>query len=369
KSFILLGVGAALAGCGERGGSSNSQVDLDNKTGAWAVTELETEVKASSFDLERLDDALRRAPNLRDLHAPDGALSLASAGRGIAALKILDRAGIEVRVADWERLLEGGITGERGYFSFGGREYDSLEVKDRTLIEWPLAAHRIPVPSGSATLSMSAKGVVRVTNGDSMSVPVRDLLQVYQFSRSLRVERHPDEWDERVEVLEPPTPVEGLTIELGAGGALPAVEALEVRGAAPVLVQPTQDSTVSDLVAFLSAALERRPFRIALDLEGGSGRPTLLLGGEPQKPMLTLKLDAGLTWKEVRPLLQEIAPNFPAVLVRTRQDLSDLSGFDLDGYPGGLPGGVILPLRPARHEAQELILASTPEAEATPAEG
>jgi len=337
--FLSLFTAALLSvSCG--GGFSPSAA-ADPESKAWAATELESAV--ISREWEQVKSALgffAPAPNLRDLHAGDGALSLAVRIHGPMVVSILEAVGAEFEPPlSRDRLGDGHLAFAGGTFILEGRTLSLPGPLDRAPIDWPYSVSRVLVPAHSGILSMRPEKLTRVSGGLYSSVPIARLEDVSTFGENWTRERDIRPTGEVIEHGH------GVPIPLASGGGAEAVARL--AGQSPLIVRPEPDATVSDLVAFLDGAHSReRPGSLTFGVEIGEGpvRVMSVPAPDPTGPMITLKLDHRLPWAEVEPVLARLKPYTSTVLIMTLQDVSDPSALDLDGLPMGLPGGVLLPI-------------------------
>lgn len=320
----------------------------------WEETELShaiTTWKQPSFQGEKLvlDDHLKRhlgpsspRPNLFDLHAPNGAVAQAQRRSGQLVVKILEATGEDVQILD-----------EFNYI-FRGHTYD-LWHRDKTQVNLPTSRYRWPPPREMGLLAY-AEPTVRVTNGRDMSRPI-DIRDVPEFAKALQSEYVnaplPRKAVEQSPVTVRVSKTHGITVDWHDMTSL----AEQIQGK-PVLLAPSaEEPSYGDFVALLDklyhVAANGQEVLFAVETLGYYDNdpklfsPLTLPSRAIEGPILGIKADAETPWSHVETLLHHLeSQGIDRVVLLTDLNVAVTSWITAETHPGGLPGGLVLPLNP-----------------------
>lgn len=323
----------------------------------WAETELSRDVREwpilvahpANPDLGALEKHFgphAPKPNLYDLHHPDGALAVGTWKDGRLVLKILEAAE-----------LPGSIEPSTGVTYYGNRPRCLSLALDRTEIELPRTRSRESLPPFPALISLTRQGQLRGTLGKSPSGAMT-LGEVFPFAADwaarndvpipARSASPPAGEELRVEILAEGLRVDGReTSPAALGGEL--ARAITADPGRTIRLWSHPEASYGEVVAALDelyrAASPDARGLLRLAFQDRPPRP--LWPKEPHLAPMVLKADAHAPFEIVGRVLEELAENTDRVFLLTALDVSEPGTVTAGTFPGGLPGGLVLPLAPA----------------------
>lgn len=308
-------------------------------------------------------DVLRRhrlAPNLRDLHHPEGALARwielcanspfnpAVAGPDVDVVRSMLEVAGSAATPD----------AVRGYLTFARL--------DRIQIHLPATRSRTAVPPGAAIVSVDPSGMIRVSSGEELSVLVPGPEDVLSFAFSivaraageigapdlppgggaaLRIDIGPGD---ELRVARRPTPLRRDDLELVLNELLPGGPA---RVGRQVVLEADPAASYGAVVEVLDAlagagsgdeVVARLERGIDLVFETGAG-------GDP--PAVAIKVDRSAAFSALTRILDALArAGIEHVILLSSLDLQGMVEEPPSSDPGGLPGGLHLRLVGRRAE-------------------